>query len=125
MPRLRNPIVADLAPSGPALTKYDEEHAVTYVRTLDADADEADWPDVHRSRQSKARIFRHISPAPSGRRARDISCSFALVVGDIFDRPAGRLLIPDRGGITDIPQAPLGANRRHHGLAPDVKEAAN
>ncbi len=39
MPPLRNPIVADLAPAGAALTKYHEEHAVTYVRMLDADAD--------------------------------------------------------------------------------------
>jgi hypothetical protein len=48
MPPLRNPIVAELAPSGPALTKYDEEHAITYVRMLDADADGADWRDVSR-----------------------------------------------------------------------------
>jgi hypothetical protein len=42
MPPLRNPIVADLAPSGPTLTKYDEEHAVTYLRMLDADTEGAD-----------------------------------------------------------------------------------
>jgi hypothetical protein len=49
MPPLQNPIVADLAPSGPTLTKYcDEEHAVTYIRMLDADADGADWRDVSR-----------------------------------------------------------------------------
>jgi hypothetical protein len=34
-----NPDVADLAPSDPALTAYDEEHAVTYLRMLDADAE--------------------------------------------------------------------------------------
>jgi hypothetical protein len=57
MPLLRNPIVADLAPSDGALTKYDEEHAVTYVRMLDADKDGADWPRgvtdraAYRSRQ--------------------------------------------------------------------------
>ena len=41
MPPL-NPDVADLAPSDPALTAYDEEHAVTYLRMLDADAEGVD-----------------------------------------------------------------------------------
>jgi hypothetical protein len=35
--------VADAAPSGCALTPYDEEHLVTYLRLLDADAEGADW----------------------------------------------------------------------------------
>jgi hypothetical protein len=35
MPPLRNPIAADLAQSGPAVTKYDEEHAVTYICMLE------------------------------------------------------------------------------------------
>jgi hypothetical protein len=34
-----NPDVANLAPSDPELTSYDEEHAITYVRMLDTDAD--------------------------------------------------------------------------------------
>ena len=34
-----DPDVADLAPSGPLLTAYDEEHAITYMRMLDADAE--------------------------------------------------------------------------------------
>ena len=38
--------VGDIAPSGPALTKYDEEHAITYIRMLDADKDGADWREV-------------------------------------------------------------------------------
>ena len=38
--------VGDIAPSGPTLTKYDEEHAITYVRMLDADKDGADWREV-------------------------------------------------------------------------------
>jgi hypothetical protein len=43
MPPLRNPIVADIAPTDPAaLTRYDEEHAVTYLRMLDADKVGAD-----------------------------------------------------------------------------------
>ena len=41
-----NPDVTDLAPSGPALTAYDEEHVVTYVRMLDADREGADWREV-------------------------------------------------------------------------------
>jgi hypothetical protein len=36
MPPLRNPEIADVAPNGPALTVYDEEHAITYMRILDA-----------------------------------------------------------------------------------------
>ena len=35
--------VADLAPADPVLTAYDEQHAVTYMRILDADAAGADW----------------------------------------------------------------------------------
>ena len=38
MPSL-NPDVTDLAPSDPALTTYDEAHAITYMRLLDADAE--------------------------------------------------------------------------------------
>lgn len=32
-----DPDVADAAPSGPLLTAHDTEHAVTYVRLLDAE----------------------------------------------------------------------------------------
>ena len=42
MPPL-NAKVADMAPDEPALTPYDEQHAVTYVRLLDAETDNADW----------------------------------------------------------------------------------
>ena len=45
MPPL-DPDVADLAPSDSALTPYDQEHAVTYMRMLDADAEAADWREV-------------------------------------------------------------------------------
>ena len=34
-----DPDVADLAPTDPALTRYDEEHLVTYLRMLDANAE--------------------------------------------------------------------------------------
>ena len=61
-PPLR-PKVAELAPDDPALTTYDEQHAVTYVRLLDADADNADWREV-------ARIVLQIDPEldPDGAR---------------------------------------------------------
>ncbi len=36
MPPLRYPEVADLAPNGPRLTVYDEQHAIAYIRMLDA-----------------------------------------------------------------------------------------
>src|SRR5438445_13401295 len=47
MPPL-DPDVADLAPADLALTIYDEQHAVTYVRMLDADKEGADWREVSR-----------------------------------------------------------------------------
>ncbi len=40
------PPVADRAPDGPRLTKYDWHHFVTYWRLLDAEADGADWREV-------------------------------------------------------------------------------
>jgi len=43
-----NPQVADLAPTGPTLTAYDEEHMITYMRVLDADQQGADWREVCR-----------------------------------------------------------------------------
>jgi hypothetical protein len=46
MPPSLNPDVADLPPSGPDLTIYDEEHGITYLRLLDADAEGADWREV-------------------------------------------------------------------------------
>jgi hypothetical protein len=62
MPPL-NPDVADLAPSSPAITIYDEEHVVTYMRMLDADAEGADWREV-------SRIVLHIDPEHEPDRAR-------------------------------------------------------
>jgi hypothetical protein len=43
-----NPQVADLAPTGPELTVYDEEHMITYMRVSDADQQGADWREVCR-----------------------------------------------------------------------------
>jgi hypothetical protein len=58
-----DPDVADTAPSDGTLTPYDHEHAVTYMRMLDADAEGADW-------QEAARIVLHIDPAHEPDRAR-------------------------------------------------------
>ena len=38
--------VADTAPDAEVLTRYDEQHLVTYLRILDADAEGADWTEV-------------------------------------------------------------------------------
>ena len=62
MPPL-NADVVDLAPSDPALTAYDEQHAVIYLRMLNADAEGADWHEV-------ARIVLHIGPDHEPDRAR-------------------------------------------------------
>ena len=51
-----DPDVDDLAPSGNVMTAYDEQHFVTYLRLLDAKAEDADWKEV-------ARIVLHRDPA--------------------------------------------------------------
>jgi hypothetical protein len=58
-----NPQVADVAPNGPVLTAYDEEHMITYMRVLDAEQQGADWRDV-------ARIVLRIDPDTEAERAR-------------------------------------------------------
>ncbi|WP_420969539.1 DNA -binding domain-containing protein [Bradyrhizobium sp. B120] len=58
-----DPKTADLAPSAPELTPYDEQHAVTYMRLLDAEADNADWREV-------ARIVLGVDPILEPDRAR-------------------------------------------------------
>src|SRR6266540_3325288 len=60
---LLDPSVADLAPADPAVTTYDDEHIITYLRLLDADAEGADWRDV-------SRIVLHIDPDRDADRAR-------------------------------------------------------
>lgn len=40
--------VAALAPSESVLTGYDQAHAITYLRLLDADTEGADWREVAR-----------------------------------------------------------------------------
>jgi hypothetical protein len=58
-----DPDVADVAPTNSALTTYDEEHIITYLRLLDADAEGADWREV-------ARLVLHIDPEREPTRAR-------------------------------------------------------
>ncbi len=57
-----NPEVADLAPTVPALTTYDEQHVITYLRLLDADAESADWREI-------AKLVLHIDPDREPERA--------------------------------------------------------
>jgi hypothetical protein len=58
-----NPPVADTAPNGPAITRYDEQHFTTYLRLLDAETAAADWKDV-------ARAVLHLDPAADEARAK-------------------------------------------------------
>jgi hypothetical protein len=60
---LLDPEVADTASSDSVLTVYEEEHVITYLRLLDADADGADWRDV-------ARVVLHLDPEHESDRAR-------------------------------------------------------
>lgn len=59
---LLDPDVADVAPNAPILTGYDEERLLTYIRLLDAAAEDADWREV-------ARIVLHIDPEHEPERA--------------------------------------------------------
>ena len=43
-----DPDVADVAPTAPILTGYDEAHLITYLRLLHAERDGADWTEVAR-----------------------------------------------------------------------------
>jgi hypothetical protein len=58
-----DPDVADTAPSDSVLTVYDEEHPITYLRLLDADAQRADWREV-------TRVVLHLDPEHEPDRAR-------------------------------------------------------
>jgi hypothetical protein len=65
MPKLPlDPDVADTAPCGALLTVYDEEHVITYLRVLDANAEGADWREV-------VRIVLHLDPDREPDRARN------------------------------------------------------
>lgn len=58
-----DPDVDDLAPSADVITAYDEQHFVTYLRLLDAKAEDADWTEV-------AQIVLHRDPASDELRTR-------------------------------------------------------
>jgi predicted secreted protein len=57
-----DPPVDDLAPTVTVLTGYDEDHLVTYLRLLDAEAAGADWREV-------AKTVLRIDPATEPERA--------------------------------------------------------
>ncbi|WP_051334188.1 DUF2285 domain-containing protein [Mesorhizobium sp. WSM3224] len=59
---LLDPDVADVAPTSSVLTGYAEERLLTYIRLLDAAAEDADWREV-------ARIVLHINPEKEPERA--------------------------------------------------------
>ena len=59
-----DPPIADIAPVADTLTAYDEEHLVTYLRLLDAEAEGADWAEV-------ASIVLRIDPKREPERARN------------------------------------------------------
>jgi hypothetical protein len=71
-----DPDVADIALSGPALTGYDQEHLVTYLRLLEADAEGADWREV-------ARLVLHRDPESDRTRiAFDSHMARAIWIGE-------------------------------------------
>lgn len=58
-----DPDVADVAPTAATLTGYDHGHMMTYLRLLDADAEDADWREI-------SRVVLHIDPDHEPERAR-------------------------------------------------------
>lgn len=57
-----DPRVADRPPAAPTLTSYDQQHLITYLRLLDAEADGADWTEV-------SSVVLHIDPSKEPERA--------------------------------------------------------
>ena len=66
-----DPHVADTALSDSVLPAYDEEHLITHLRLLDADAKGADWREV-------TRVVLHLDPErnriPQGGRKPFVVC---------------------------------------------------
>jgi hypothetical protein len=62
-PHPLDPDVDDVTPTDDVLTAYDDEHITTYLRMLDAEAENADWREV-------ALIVLHIDPEREPDRAR-------------------------------------------------------
>jgi hypothetical protein len=61
-----DPEVAEVTPANVALTAYDEQHVITYMRLLAADSEGVDWREI-------ARIVLQIDPSKELDRAR---CAF-------------------------------------------------
>ena len=55
--------IADEAPNSSTLTNYDEQHSLTYLRLLDAQAEGAEWDEA-------ALLVLHIDPIRQPARAR-------------------------------------------------------
>ena len=69
-----DPDVADAAPNEPALTAYDEQHVVTYIRLLQAEGEGTDWREVSaldgiRRAARDPRMFAHMREFLRMRRA--------------------------------------------------------
>jgi Uncharacterized conserved protein (DUF2285) len=84
-----NPDVADTAPADPVLTRYDEEHIITYLRLLDADG--ADWREI-------TQIVLHINPDREPARARQAFDSHLARAKWMTEHGYRHLL---RGGVSD------------------------
>jgi hypothetical protein len=87
-----NPDVADTAPASAVLTRYDEEHIITYLRLLDADADGADWREV-------TQIVLHIDPEREPARARQAFDSHLARAKWMTEHGYRQLL---RGGVSGL-----------------------
>lgn len=61
----RTPDILDAPPTSEHVTDYDRRHLKTYLRLLDADADEADWREV-------AAIVLGLDPAHDAIRAKRV-----------------------------------------------------
>ena len=85
-----DPDVADIAPTERALTPYDHEHAITYLRMLDADAEGADWREV-------SLIVLHIDPDQHAERARRASIAISRALNGC--REKDRSIYSDTAGL--------------------------
>jgi hypothetical protein len=72
---LSDPPISDVAPADRKLTGYDEQHLVTDLRLLDADAEGADW-------QEAAKIVLRIGPEREPDRAWERHLRMALEMRD-------------------------------------------
>jgi hypothetical protein len=87
-----DPDVADTVPADKVLTRYDEEHIITYLRLLDADAEGAHWQEV-------TRIVLHIDPGREPVRARQAFDSHLARAKWMTEHGYRHLL---RGGVSSL-----------------------